>query len=60
MKVYRKSFYTAKQKESWTEKDDLKRGMIVCGWRKWIVCNIKCRKRRTGIIHEEVLLTFTN
>jgi hypothetical protein len=60
MKVYRKSFYPAKQKDSGTEEGDLKRGMIVCGLRKWIACNIEWRKRRTGIIHEEVLLIFTN
>jgi hypothetical protein len=54
MKVYRKSFYMAKQKYSGTDDDDLKCGMNVCGWRRWIACNIKWRKRRTRIIHEDV------
>ena len=58
--LYRKSLYTAKQKDSGTEDDDLKRGMSVCGWRRWIACDIKWRKRRTRITQEEVLLIFTN
>jgi len=41
MKVRRKSFYVAKQKDSGTEEGDLKRGMSLCGWRRLIACNIK-------------------
>jgi hypothetical protein len=60
MKLYRKSFYIAKQKDSGTEEDDLKSGMSVCSWRRLIACNIKCRKRRTRITHEDLYLIFTN
>jgi hypothetical protein len=60
IKVYRKSSYTAKQKESGTEEDDLKRGMSVCGWSRLIACNIKWGKRRTRITHEDVYLIFKN
>jgi hypothetical protein len=52
MKVYRRSFYIAKQKDSGTEGDDLKRGMSVCGWRRLIACDIKWGKGRKRITHE--------
>jgi hypothetical protein len=37
MKEYRERFYSAKQKDSRTEEDDLKRGMSVSVWNRLIV-----------------------
>lgn len=60
MKIHRKSFYIAKQKDSGSEEDDLKRGMSLCSWRRLIACNIKWGKSRTRITHEDVYLIFTH
>jgi hypothetical protein len=59
MKVYRKSFYIVKQKDSGTE-DDIKCGMSVCGWRRLIACNMKWGESRTRITREDLYLIFTN